>query len=116
MRYSTWSILKRWLAGGAALATVGSAAYAGELFPYSPPPASATQQIQQPAAPPPAPPSADELRKIDALAREIAKLSPAQRKDVRDGVLDELNKAASRGDLQQIRYYSELLRRIDNAR
>ncbi len=101
----------------ASLASVSTAAYAGELFPYNPPAANSARQIEQ--RPPPPRGSAlstQELRKIDQLADEVRKLPPAQKQSVRTDVQEELDKAVSHYDLQRIRYYNELLRRIDRAR
>jgi len=116
MGHSIRSISRSCLAAGAALAAAGSVAYAGELFPYNPP-ANAPQQRQQQRTPQPAARLSDEeMSKIDKLAKEIAKLKTAQKKKVRAGVQKELDEAVSRADMQQVRYYNELLRRIDNGR
>ena len=106
-------IFKRWLAGCAALAPAGSATYAGELFPYDPPAASAARQMQQRAPQRAVELSVEELRRIDELAREVGKLPTAQKRNVRAEVQNEMDKAVTRSDLQQIRFYNELLRRID---
>jgi len=111
MRHRIRSISRSCLAGGAALAAAGSVAYAGELFPYNPP-ANAPQQMQQR----PTQLSAEEMRRIDALARQIARLAPPQKRRVRAEVQNDLNNAASRRDWRQVRFYSELLRRIDSGR
>jgi len=115
MSDGSWLISKCRLAGCAALATVGAAVTAAELFPYNPPPSNAAQQMQQ-RAPQRVELSAEERGKIDLLAREIGKLAPEQKKKVRTEVQIEQDKAASRSDLKQFRYYGELLRRIDNGR
>ena len=110
------SISQRCLAGGLALAAAGSA-HAAELFPYNPPPASAARQMQQQRIPEPQTGlSAEELRRLDALAREVAKLPEKQRRTLRTEVQNELDKAAARYDVRQVRYYNELLRRIDSVR
>lgn len=98
------------LAGGAALATVGPAVHAAELFPYNPP--SQSRQIQQRSVGL----SAEEMRRIEELARQIARLPPAQKESVRAEVLNDLNRAARRQDMRQVRFYNELLRRIDSDR
>lgn len=89
------------------------AGVASELFPYNPP-TMATPQMQQQRAQPAARLSDEELSRIEKLANDIARLSSDQRKDVRGKIQQELDKAVSRSDLPQIRYYNELLRRVDN--
>jgi len=104
------------LASCLALAAVFPAAYAGELFPYNPPAANAARQMQQQVPQQRVGLSAEELRRIDTLARQIGALPPAQKRSLRAEVQDEVDKAASRYDIRQVRYYNELLRRIDGGR
>ena len=46
----------------------------------------------------------------------VAKLPEKQRRTLRTEVQNELDKAAARYDVRQVRYYNELLRRIDSVR
>lgn len=99
----------------ASLGGLSSVACAAELFPYNPPVGTGNRQFQQRSVPVPDQLSPEELRTIRQLASEVHSLPTSQQKTVRDGVVQQLNDAVSRGDLRQIRYYNELLRQIGNA-
>jgi hypothetical protein len=116
MDYKMLSIVDCCLASCVALTMIDSAAHAGELFPYNPPATNAALQMQQRVPQQAVGLSAKELERIDALAQQVSALPPAQKQTLRAEVQSELDKAASRYDLRQIRYYGELLRRIDSDR
>jgi hypothetical protein len=116
MDHRTLSLFDCCLASWVALTMIDSAAHAGELFPYNPPAANAALQIQQRVPQQAGRLSAKELERIDALAQQVSVLPLAQKQSLRVELQSELEKAASRYDSRQIRYYNELLRRIDGDR
>ena len=77
------------------------AAAGSELFPWSPPNGGAAQR----AAPPP------DMDKIDKLAAQVNALTGEEKTRVRAEIQDNLNKAAQRGDVPQVKYYGALLER-----
>jgi hypothetical protein len=113
---NTWVISVFYVAECAFLAGASMVAYAAELFPYNPPAVTSARQVEQRSLPKAAELSADQLRRIEQLARDVRTLPPAQHATARAEVRREHDRAVARGDLPQIRYYTELSRRIDTAR
>jgi hypothetical protein len=113
---NAWAISLFYVAEYVLLAGASMAAYAAELFPYNPPAATSARQVEQRSLSRTAELSADQLRRIEQLARDVRSLPPAQNAKASAEVRREHDQAVARGDLSLIRYYNELSRRIDNAR
>jgi len=100
----------------AGLAGLALCAPAAELVPYRPPASSAQSpaQMQPPTVAPSAELSADEMRKIRDLAARVNGLSAEQKRKVRAGVQEDLNRAVNRQDWHQARYFEEILRQTSD--
>lgn len=86
--------------------------FAAELFPYAPPSSSQQRSVEQYPAPTPQLSSEDEKR-ISKIAAQAKQLSPTDRNQLKSSIQNSLDEAFAKGNLNQAKYFSELLRQID---
>jgi hypothetical protein len=89
-----------------------SLVYAAELFPF--PSQSSTQQRsveRQPAGK--AQLSTDDEKRVSMIATQAKQLSPSDRSELKSSIQKSLNEAAAKRNLNQVKYFSELLRQIE---
>lgn len=85
---------------------------AAELFPYAPPSSSQQRSVEQQPAPTPQLSSEDEKR-ISRIAAQAKQLSPTDRTQLKNSIQKSLDEAFAKGNLNQAKYFSELLRQIE---
>jgi hypothetical protein len=86
--------------------------FAAELFPYAPPSSSQQRSVeQQPAARPQL--SSEDEKRISRIATQAKQLSPSDRSQLKSSIQNSLNDAVANGNLNQVQYFSKLLRQID---
>jgi hypothetical protein len=85
---------------------------AAELFPYTPPSPSQQRSLErQPAGK--AQLSTEDETRISRIAIQAKQLSPSDRSELKSSIQKSLNAAAAKRNLNQVKYFSELLRQID---
>jgi hypothetical protein len=86
--------------------------FAAELFPYAPPSSSQQRSVEQYPAPTPQLSSEDEKR-ISRIAAQAKQLSPTDRTQFKSSSQKSFEEAFAKGNLNQAKYFSELLRQIE---
>ena len=85
---------------------------AAELYPFTPPSSSQQRSVErQPAGK--AQLSTEDETRISRIATQAKQLSPSDRSELKSSIQKSLNAAAAKRNLNQVKYFSELLRQID---
>ena len=91
---------------------ITSLVYAAELYPFSPPSSSQQRSVErQPAGK--AQLSTDDEKRVSRIATQAKQLSPSDRSELKSSIQKSLNEAAAKRNLNQVKYFSELLRQIE---
>jgi hypothetical protein len=84
---------------------------AAELFPFTPPPRSQQRSVEQQPVRPSL--TSEELDRISKIATQARQLSPSDQNQLKNSTRKSLDEALGKGNLNQAKYFSELLRQID---
>ena len=97
---------------GTCIVSIPSLSSAAELYPFTPPSSSQQRSIErQPAGK--AQLSTEDETRISRIATQAKQLSPSDRSELKSSIQKSLNAAAAKRNLNQVKYFSELLRQID---
>ena len=97
---------------GTCIVLTSSLSSAAELYPFTPPSFSQQRSIErQPAGK--AQLSTDDEKRVSRIATQAKQLSPSDRSELKSSIQKNLNEAAAKRNLNQVKYFSELLRQIE---
>ena len=97
---------------GSCIVSIPSLSSAAELYPFTPPSSSQQRSVErQPAGK--AQLSTEDETRISRIATQAKQLSPSDRNQLKISIQKSLNEAAAKRNLNQVKYFSELLRQID---
>ena len=97
---------------GSCIVSIPALSSAAELYPFTPPSSSQQRSVErQPAGK--AKLSTEDETRISRITTQAKQLSPSDRNELKISIQKSLNEAAAKRNLNQVKYFSELLRQID---